>query len=194
MRILLLAMAALLLASPIHAKPAHAKTWIHGCHKNSKGVTVNGSVVLGTSGNDCIYLAKEAGPFEVNAVAGNDKIVGSNGNDVIHSGWLPNEEDGGPGDDTYVMLNTSGPNKTVDSGGGYDRIVADGTIIRLHNFGPENSIEEINGNGNVGVRIFGTNSDDVLDFSQTKLIGIACIATGLGNDILVLGANVVPEC
>ena len=175
------ALAVFALATPAIGKPAHA-----GCGKPYR-VQAGQTVIWGTSGDDCINLRKEAGPFEVHGVAGNDVIVGSNGDDVIYSGWLPNVVDGGPGNDTYVLDSNSGADLLADSGGGVDTIIATGGLLRLRDFTPAASIERIVGTGTT--RIIQAFRGDQLDFSATILVGIECIY----GDTPTVGTS-VPHC
>src|SRR5262249_45594335 len=118
--------------------------------------------------------------------AGNDKITGSAGDDVIIGGQGNDTLDGGGGSDTYVVHQGDGIDTITDTGkDGYDRIVAgdDRTANGLQSgFGPSSGIEEISADHHSGVTIAGGSGNDTLDFSATKLDGIAAIDGGAGND------------
>jgi Ca2+-binding RTX toxin-like protein len=122
-----------------------------------------------------------------------DTIWGSAGNDVIWGGAAGDTMDGGGGSDTYLVGGTGdGIDTIVDTGtSGYDVILATqaGTTIQLRNFGPSNGIEEISANGYANVSVVGSWEGSVLDFSATKLTGIAALQGAGWNDTITGGSG-----
>src|SRR5690606_24959661 len=85
----------------------------------------------------------------------------------------------------FVVGSDSGFNRFI-GGAGHDVILgstADDVIGIYGRFGPEDSVEVIDGNGGDDV-IRGRDSRDILDFSHTTLIGIAEIQGGGGSDFI----------
>jgi Ca2+-binding RTX toxin-like protein len=122
-----------------------------------------------------------------------DTIWGSAGNDVIWGGAAGDTMDGGGGSDTYLVGGTGdGIDTIVDTGtSGYDVILATqaGTTIQLRDFGPSNGIEEISANGYANVSVVGSWEGSVLDFSATKLTGIAALQGAGWNDTITGGSG-----
>ena len=147
----------------------------------------------GTSGDD-LLIGTDSTDVLI-GLGGDDTLVAGNGNDML---------DGGSGSDSYVVSGYGGVDTYEDSGAGvgevvvaadgtettsedWDVILADyhGTAIYMSNFGPENGIEEISGNGWGNVSIRGTASDNTLDFSETLLTDIYYIDGSGGNDEII---------
>lgn len=61
---------------------------------------------------------------------------------------------------------------------------ASSDVLLLNDFGPQNGIEEIDGNGGANV-IRGTSGADLLDFSATRLQAIGLIEGFAGNDRII---------
>ena len=128
-------------------------------------------VVLGGDGSDLL-----------GGGSGSDRIYGNGGDDIIYGGAGSDWSYGGAGDDTFWVLG----NDAYDhywGGDGYDRIFYNRPlhIIGLAgDFGPENSVELIQ--GVYFQTVFGDASDNVLDFSETQLVGIGLIDGGDGDD------------
>ncbi len=126
---------------------------------------------------------------------GDDVLIGMDGNDFM---------DGGGGSDTYLVSGYDGVDTIMDSGptvvGGdvqssssddpnWDVLLAasKGTVFYMSSFSSINGIEEISAGGFGGVDIRGTAGDNVLDFSETLLTGIAFI-NGLGGNDVITGS------
>ncbi len=147
------------------------------------GAAIEGSVtIIGTDGDD-----------ELTGSDGDDLLIGMEGNDFM---------DGGEGGDTYLVSGFQGVDTIMDSGlevvgdpvpgepmANWDVLLAGkkGTVFYMSSFSSINGIEEISAGGFGGVDIRGTAGDNVLDFSETLLTGIAFI-NGLGGDDVITGS------
>lgn len=120
--------------------------------------------------------------------AGNDVITGSASNDTIKGGAGEDIIRGGGGDDTF-LFEGAGEYDQYFGDAGFDRLMgsANSDVLLLRGFGPDNSIEEIDGNGGVNL-IRGTSDADVLDFSATRLQAIGLIE-GLAGDDQIIGSD-----
>lgn len=147
-----------------------------------------------------------------------ERFIASRGNDVINGddsgmyldGWSGKDTIiGGSGDDTIVARNTSG--ETLDGGGGTDTLqlaqnvdfrnqsIEDFEILELGSyrayftysqFFADNAFSAITGSANSRLDIYGTNADEVFDFSSVDLsgfLGTIYATGGNGNDTFVLG-------
>ncbi|WP_210385766.1 type I secretion C-terminal target domain-containing protein [Hoeflea sp. EC-HK425] len=129
---------------------------------------------------------------------GDDTIIGSSAADVIRGSAGNDTMDGGDGSDTYQVSGSGHGYDIFDdngSGSDTDTIVAlsDNTRIGISgDFGSDNGIEAISGNGNSGVSIRGDNSGNVLDFSAVTLTDIAYI-DGQGGDDTITGTSAGEE-
>jgi Ca2+-binding RTX toxin-like protein len=130
-----------------------------------------------TSDDNWTILAK-AGNDIITTLGGNDTIDGGSGNDSIYAG---------AGNDTILMGAYSGYDY-VYGGAGTDtiRAAADNTIIGLNAIA---DVETITSDGYANVRIVGTGSDNLFDFSGTTLSGITAIDGGSGRDTIVGSAG-----
>lgn len=160
-----------------------------------KGTKDTSNEIMGTTEDDTLVGTLEADT--IFGDAGNDVLLGDAGNDTL---------DGGAGSDTYVVSGSDGVNNYTDSGvassdGGTAALTADasadwdviqadyhGTAIYMNTFDANSGIEEISANGWGNVSIRGTGGNDVLDFSETKLTGIAYI-DGSGGDDTITGSK-----
>jgi Ca2+-binding RTX toxin-like protein len=138
--------------------------------------------LTGTSGNDLMQASTDDA-WIVNGLAGNDTIVTRAGNDLITGGAGNDSIGSGGGDDVIRFSGTGEGFDDIDGGAGNDRIEAgkNGTKIGLTNV---IDVETISANGFSTVTIFGSAAGDLLDFSNTTLIGITAIKSGAGNDFV----------
>jgi Ca2+-binding RTX toxin-like protein len=138
--------------------------------------------VTGTTGNDLLEALTDDA-WIVNGLAGNDTIQTQAGNDLITGGAGNDNIRSGAGDDVIRFSGTAEGFDNIDGGAGNDRIEAgkNGTKIGLANVA---DIETISANGFATVTIFGSAGSDLLDFSNTTLIGITAIKSGAGNDFV----------
>lgn len=119
----------------------------------------------------------------IDGLGGNDVIAGSAGNDVIQGGSGDDELYGQDGDDVFLMTGADTGFDLVHGGPGNDGIKggSGNDIIGLRGFGGESSTEWIDGDGGEN-KILGGSDDTVFDFRATRLIAIAEIDLGQGND------------
>lgn len=184
--------------------------WLNGFYRAAP-------LILGDSGDDALsgsaraeQLIGGAGVDTLNGAGGDDLIyggqgkdilLGGDGNDILYGEGENDTLDGGNGSDTYrvsgVIGSTShafeGYDNYRDSGGsGRDTIVALGgdVDIGLGHFDASSGIEVIDGGGAGGVvRLLGSWTDDLLDFSTAILVGDnLMIAGGAGKD-RITGSN-----
>jgi Ca2+-binding RTX toxin-like protein len=136
--------------------------------------------MTGTNDNDVLQPIGDD-TWVVNGLAGNDTIVTGGGNDVITGGAGNDNIKSGGGDDVIRFSGTGEGFDAIDGGAGNDRIEAGakGTKIGLSSV---TEVETISANGFASVAIFGSTASDILDFSNTTLIGITAIKSGAGND------------
>ncbi|MEB3239234.1 MAG: calcium-binding protein [Cyanobacteriota bacterium] len=127
---------------------------------------------------------------------GNDSVIGSAAADTISGGGGDDWLNGGAAGDIYQVSGNEaggweffgGYDSYADTGtSGIDRIVAVGpgdVDIGLNGFGPETGIEQIVASGTTGrVRLLGTWTSEVFDFSRTTLLGTNLRIDGdHGND------------
>lgn len=114
-----------------------------------------------------------------------ESIVGTDGADTI-TGYGGNDTlEGLAGDDVFINTGSANGIDLIRGGAGFDTIVsADSAAhVQLGNFRVEDSIERIESTGTNVIRA--TDGSDWLDFSQTEFVGIAGIAAGAGDDIVV---------
>lgn len=135
----------------------------------------------GTSGADT-FAAPTAEDWTIFGLGGNDTLAGGAGNDSIYGGVGNDTLSGGAGNDTFFV--NPGALEGIDSyngGAGNDKIVAtaDGTSIGISTI---TGVEEINAGGFADVKIKAAPTGAVFDFTNVKLVGIAEINGGAGND------------
>ncbi|MES0826091.1 calcium-binding protein [Ruegeria sp. SCP11] len=153
-----------------------------GKNKNDAVETELTDGILGTDQDNEIFGTDSS--ENIFGYGGDDEIRPYAGYDVL---------DGGEGSDTYIVEGYTGVKEFADTGLGvsdYDIVKAygDATTLSLSQFGPDCGIEEISSDGYAGFRIWGTGSNDNLDFSATTLSGVTHINTMGGNDTLT-GSN-----
>jgi Ca2+-binding RTX toxin-like protein len=143
------------------------------------GITLSGTdsreSLVGTQGDDRIH--GHGGNDYLFGLAGDDLLVGGGGYDRLY---------GGAGDDIFSVAASDGFDR-FQGGEGYDRILGaegDERIGLRRQFGPNNSIEEIDG-GTGHNLIVGSGLGDTLDFSATDLVNIDEIQGGRGSDTIV---------
>ena len=138
--------------------------------------------LIGTTGND-VLQASSAKNWTVEGLAGNDIITTKGGNDFITGGAGNDTISAGDGDDFILYTGTNNGFDSVNGGAGMDTIVAGtkGTKIGLTSL---TGVEVITSNNLASVTIVGSSAADILDFTNVKLIGIASINGGGGNDTI----------
>ncbi|NKB60523.1 MAG: hypothetical protein GKS00_29805 [Alphaproteobacteria bacterium] len=122
--------------------------------------------------------------------SGNDAIVGSTGDDTISGGSGNDRLRGGAGNDVFLVSGSNDGFDRISGGEGFDRVVgSDGDdVIGLSRYADVDFVEEIDGGAGTNV-IRGTSGGNRLDFGETRLIGIARIEAGPGNDGVVGSAG-----
>ncbi|AFU97592.1 putative Ig domain-containing protein [Simiduia agarivorans] len=137
------------------------------------------NVLHGTAGNDII-----------NGHGGNDTIYGGDGDDLIVGGSGADTLYGEAGNDTFGIEGNDPYADKISGGDGYDRIVgaAGDDSIRLSTFTGDWTVEEIDGGSGLNV-IYGTDSNNTLDFSLTLLRNIDHIDALAGNDTVIGSAG-----
>ncbi|WP_408589829.1 cadherin-like domain-containing protein [Novosphingobium sp.] len=150
------------------------------------GVTLTGIVsidgglgadtITGSAGNDTIFGG--LGNDTINGGDGNDRIDGGSGNDILS---------GGLGNDTFT-IGASGGKDAIDGGAGTDTVVAGVDNLTIY-AASLTSIEAISGGGFAGVKVVGTSTADVLDFSGYTLTGLAAIDGLSGADTITGSAG-----
>ncbi|MFK7769004.1 MAG: cadherin-like domain-containing protein, partial [Mariniblastus sp.] len=124
---------------------------------------------------------------EIDAGAGNDRVKGSQADDVIIGGTGNDTLYGNAGDDTFVYAEGDGADRML-GGEGTDTIDAtEADTLSLRHLTSRDSIETINGSEN-GTSIEGTDGNNHLNFSNTELNNIVSIDAGAGDDY-VLGTS-----
>jgi Ca2+-binding RTX toxin-like protein len=126
----------------------------------------------------------------IDGQGGRDKIKGSAGNDTIDGGPGADTIEAGAGDDTILFYGDSAEVDVLKGGAGMDRLLGSSgdDVLTLSAFSATNSIELIDGDGGLN-RIVGTAQANTLDFSATRLLGIAQIEGGGGNDKITGSAD-----
>lgn len=142
--------------------------------------------VNGGTGND--ELAAGTGDDTLNGSYGQDTLYGSAGNDVLDGEFDVDVIYGGDGNDQFKSSSVSGD--ILDGGAGYDTLLSSGfNNIRIVSFdSSSNSIEEILGRSSSQATLYGDDSDNYFNFTNTKLVNIKVDAY-YGNDT-ILGSNI----
>ena len=120
-----------------------------------------------------------------------ETLVGGEGSDLIVGGARNDTLNGGDGDDVFLVEGTGDGFDRFFGGDGTDWILGgdgDDAIGINRTFGPENSVEVIDGGGGENV-LRGTARGDTLDFSDTTLIRIDEIQGGRGKDTITGSAG-----
>lgn len=122
------------------------------------------------------------GIAKISGGAGSDIITGSALADVIDGGTGDDILKGGTGDDVFLIGSNAG-NDAIDGGIGLDTVRAAANNARIA-FAGLTGIEAIDGGAFLGVKVVGTDGDDLIAFKTTTLTNIAGISGGDGNDII----------
>lgn len=119
----------------------------------------------------------------IDAGAGNDTVIGSNGADTMIGWGGVDSLSGGGGDDLFRYSGQANDADIVDGGAGYDMIIATSTdtSITLHSLV---GVEAISSGGFSGLGINGSGGDDVLDFASVTFFGINFVSGQGGTDTI----------
>ncbi len=124
----------------------------------SSGVTISGTTITGTSGNDTIDCSNSTANLTISGLGGNDTIIGGTGDDTIDGGPGDDTITGGPGNDT---IQGEGGEDTIEGGDGNDTIDGGPNNDKKLDGGPGNdTIYGGGGNDNV---ISGGSGNDTID-------------------------------
>ncbi|MBU0997916.1 MAG: putative Ig domain-containing protein, partial [Firmicutes bacterium] len=126
----------------------------------------------------------------IEGLAGNDTLQGGDGDDIIIGGAGQDNLQGGAGDDLFLIEGNDPSYDTFNGGDGFDMVLGgDGDdVIRLGNFSGANTVELIDGGAGVNT-IADTDYGNLIDLSNTTLINIARIESGLGGDTVIGSAG-----
>jgi Ca2+-binding RTX toxin-like protein len=145
---------------------------------------LTGVRIAGTSAAETLDLSAVvlSGISAIDMGSGNDVLIASEGSDTIIAGAGNDELHGGGGNDVFEVGAGAGSDRFF-GGNGVDSIVAtqSGVAIGIASL---SSIENISSRGFANVRVIGTSSADVLDFTGVTLTGIGSIDSGSGNDVV----------
>ena len=135
------------------------------------------------AGNDIIVTG--GGNNYVDGGSGNDTVTGGSGQDTLTGGVGADIINAGDGSDLIIVRGNEAQNDTINGGGGIDtiRVDATGGALILSRTALISGVETFDGSGQF---VRGTNSADVLDFSQfTTVTGVARIEGRGGKDSIV---------
>ncbi|MBY6189641.1 hypothetical protein KUV22_04330 [Microbulbifer agarilyticus] len=141
-------------------------------------------IVGGTANNTFDFSETQLVSIDlIDAGAGNDTVKGTETADVIYGGIGSDLVYGNGGADIFhVTLGDTGFDH-YQGGEGIDRLLGTNADdeIRLSVFSGNGRVEIVDG-GAGSNRIVGTTGNNTFDFSETQLLNIAEIDTGVGND------------
>ncbi|SDD20726.1 Hemolysin-type calcium-binding repeat-containing protein, partial [Kordiimonas lacus] len=126
------------------------------------------------------------GIAKIDGGTGNDTIHGSQGDDTILGGDNGDKLYGEAGNDVFLVVGGGGNGTDIyDGGAGLDTIRATGddALLSLSTFAA-GSVEVITSGGFANMTIASTWQHNLLDFSQTILVGVTEISGGDGNDTI----------
>ncbi|RZA06585.1 MAG: calcium-binding protein, partial [Moraxellaceae bacterium] len=136
------------------------------------------NIFTGTPNKDIFY--GRGGDDRINGADGDDTLIGGAGNDVL---------DGGTGNDVFYQIAGNNDVDILNGGEGFDSLL--GHDVLYGGVTPDafklrriNSIELIDGGAGDNI-IYGDESDNSFDFSQTLLLNIKRIEMLGGNDTVI---------
>jgi Ca2+-binding RTX toxin-like protein len=117
----------------------------------------------------------------------NDQISGGGNHDIIDGGKGADEIDAGSGNDQLHVRDNWAEYDLLIGGNGFDTVVnTDGDRdIRFHQFLSTDTdwdLEKLDANGR---KVLGNSQDNVLDFREVQLVGVAGVYAGSGNDTIL---------
>ncbi|MBI5556780.1 MAG: putative Ig domain-containing protein [Deltaproteobacteria bacterium] len=117
---------------------------------------------------------------------GGDTVIGFTGNDIIIGGGGRDNLQGNGGDELFLIEGVDDDYDTVSGGDGFDKVQGGvgNDVIRLGNFSGVNTVEMIDGGAGIN-SIEGDNYANTIDLSNTLLMNIARIESGLGGDTVI---------
>ncbi|MFZ4689196.1 MAG: beta strand repeat-containing protein [Polymorphobacter sp.] len=135
----------------------------------------------GTKGVDT-FAAPTTEDWTISGLGGGDRLTGNAGNDTFIGGFGNDVLDGQGGDDVFNVGIKDGAD-SITGGEGYDKIVATANNVAI-GLSFLSGVEEINSGGFAPVSIIGSTGNDILDFTNTLLVGISSINGGAGADTI----------
>jgi Ca2+-binding RTX toxin-like protein len=145
----------------------------------------NDDSIFGEEGNDT--LSGLGGNDHIDGGNGIDSLLGGDGNDTLILGAGNDVLNGGAGDDLFIAGLDSGIDQ-IDGGAGFDTIRPDGHNVAL-NVTRLVGIEAIDANGHTGFTLVGGTAHETINLAALRLIGIALIDAGAGNDTVTGSAG-----
>ena len=145
------------------------------------------NVLLGTSSSNVLDFSGTTlvDIAQIEGLAGNDTITGSENSDVIVGGPGNDTLRGGAGDDTFLVAGNEHGQDRIYGDAGFDQVLGgdgDDTIV-LVRLDVVDSLERIDGGAGNDV-LLGTNSSNVLNLSATELLNIDKVLGLAGNDTI----------
>lgn len=127
-----------------------------------------------------------SGISSIDALGGNDTVVGSDQGEIIIGGSGDDNLSGGGGDDTFLLAAGAGAD-AIHGGAGFDSITASGANLKIL-FGNLTDVEKLVATA-AGVSLIGTAAADVMDHSVLSWSGLALIDGAAGDDIMSGGSG-----
>lgn len=147
---------------------------------NLNDVSEPGLTIYGTNKDD--VLSGGPNDDQIYGLNGDDIMYGGQGNDFLVGGGGEDIYYGQEGNDVFAIGGGSDQNSSFYGGEGYDIILnLGGNITFSNDLTANNSIEEIIGNNR---KISGDNSENIFDFSNTKLTDVREIRAHGGDDFI----------
>jgi len=116
-------------------------------------------------------------------LGGNDVLKGVGNDDILIGGTGYDTFEGGAGDDIFLFTGTGTGYDKFNGGDGEDRVVAAAPDTEIGINGYANGVEAFEGTGDTIVR--DSWRSKTLDFSNTRLVGVAEVDAGSGNDTII---------
>ncbi|WP_165190752.1 beta strand repeat-containing protein [Caulobacter soli] len=111
-----------------------------------------------------------------------DTIIGSAGDDTISGAGGTDILSGGLGNDTFIFGGADSRYDTIDGGGGWDKLIANGNNAAFE-IQSMTGVEEISTNGFSNVIFVASQGDDVIDLRNLVVTGsLALVHLNGGND------------
>src|SRR3546814_1135049 len=89
-------------------------------------------VLRGTRSSNVLDVSSELQPYEIYALKGNDRVVGTAFDDLIDGGTGHDDLFGGAGNDTFPVSGSTNGDDLFDGGDGHDVVVGSDGDDRIH--------------------------------------------------------------
>ncbi len=145
------------------------------------GGSFSGVSIAGTAGNETFDFSGIAltGIALIDGGAGDDTITGSAGSDTIYGNAGVNTINAGGGNDTIRF--GAGSTDKINGGSGTDTLTATVNNASIA-WAFVSEVEAVTAGSFTGVRIAGTDGNDIMNFNTVTLTKIAAIDGGQGDD------------